>query len=142
MTGRKLTIVLMVLAVLLAGCGSKPADGSPLQDRRWVLVTLDGEAPLRDTAPSAEFSANQISGSAGCNTYFGTYTVSGSKIRIGDVASTEMWCMEPEGVMGQEPAFLAALTLTASYRLAEERLQLLDGTGDVVLVFEAQPVAP
>jgi heat shock protein HslJ len=142
MNGRTLIIAVMALAVLLVGCGAGPVSGADLQDTRWVLVTLGGEAPLPDTAPSAEFSAEQISGSAGCNTYFGTYEVSGGELSISDVANTEMWCMEPEGVMDQEQAFLAALASVASYRLVGERLELLDGTGGVILLFEPQPAAP
>jgi hypothetical protein len=44
--------------------------------------------------------------------------------------------MEPEGVMDQEQAFLAALASVTGYRLAGERLELLDGAGETVLVFE------
>lgn len=137
-----LAIVVMALAILLIGCGSGPADSSSLQGTQWVLVTLGGQAPLPDTAPSAEFSTDQISGSTGCNSYFGTYTVNGSELSIGDVASTEMWCMEPEGVMDQEQAFLAVLASVASYRLAEGRLELLDGVGGVILIFEPRHAVP
>jgi heat shock protein HslJ len=142
MQSKTVIIIVMAIAGLLAGCGSSPEDSSSLQDTRWVLVSQGGEAPLQDTAPSAKFSADQISGSAGCNTYFGTYESSDSDLSIGDVAHTEMWCMEPEGVMDQEQAFLTALTSVASYRLAAERLELLDGTGGTVLIFELQGVVP
>ena len=142
MNGRTLTIALTAFAVLLVGCGPSPANSSSLQGTRWVLIALGGEPPLTGTAPSAEFSADQISGSAGCNTFFGTYAVSGSEISISDVANTEMWCIEPEGVMNQEQAFLAALASVASYRLAREQLELLDGTGGVNLIFEPQPAVP
>jgi heat shock protein HslJ len=141
--GRNLTIaLLMTLSILLVGCGSSPADRSSLQGTQWVVATLGGEPPLPGRVPSAEFSVDQISGSAGCNTYFGAYAVSGSEIIISDVASTEMWCMEPEGVMDQEQAFLAALASAASYRIAGERLELLDGTGGVILIFEPRPAMP
>jgi heat shock protein HslJ len=99
MNGRNLTIALMALAVSLVGCSPSP---------QWVLVALEGKLPLTGTAPSAEFSANQISGSAGCNHYFGAYAVGGGNITISDVGSTEMYCMEPEGAMDQEQAFLTA----------------------------------
>jgi heat shock protein HslJ len=140
MNGRNMTIALMVLAVLLVGCG--PADSPALKDTQWTLVTLAGEQPLTGTAPSAEFSADQISGSAGCNTYFGTYTVRDGELTISDVANTEMWCADPEGVMDQEQAFLAALRSAASYRLAGERLELLDAAGSVILAFGPGPAAP
>ena len=131
-------IAVMALAVLIVACGAGPAGGADLQDTRWVLVTLEGESPLPDRAPSAEFSEDQISGSTGCNTYFGTYEVSDDELSIGAVAVTEMWCMEPEGVMDQEQAFLAALASVTSYRLAGERLELLDDTGQATLTFESR----
>jgi heat shock protein HslJ len=132
-------IALMALAVLLVGCSPSPADSPSLDGTQWVLVALEGEPPLRGKAPSAEFSGDQISGSAGCNHYFGTYAVSGDDITISDVARTEMYCMDPEGVMDQEEAFVAALTSAASYRLAGARLELLDATGSVILAFEPPP---
>ena len=139
MNGRNLTIALMALAVLLVGCSPSPADGPSLEGTQWVLVALEGEPPLTGRAPSAEFSADQISGFASCNHYFGTYAVSGSEITITDVARTEMYCMDPEGVMDQEEAFVAALTSAASYRLADARLEFLDATGSVILTFEPPP---
>ena len=47
-----------------------------------------------------------------------------------------MYCMDPEGVMDQEEAFVAALASAASYHLSGARLELLDATGSVILVFE------
>ena len=140
MNVRKL-IALMALAVLLVGCSSSPAAGPALDGTQWVLVTLEGEPPLPGTPPSAEFSGDQISGSAGCNHYFGTYAISGSEITISDVARTEMYCMDPEGVMDQEEAFVAALASAADYRLSGARLELLDATGSVILAFEPPPAA-
>jgi heat shock protein HslJ len=135
MNGRTLIIALMGCAVLLVGCGPSPANSSSLEDTRWVLVTLGGESPLTGTAPSVEFSADQIRGSAGCNTYFGTYVASGSEVSINDLASTEMWCMEPEGVMDQEMAFLNALRTVASYGVDAGRLELYDEAGRQILTF-------
>jgi heat shock protein HslJ len=89
--------------------------------------------------------ANHAAGrgaTAGCGTYFGSYTGSGSELHLSDLASTEMWCADPEGVMDQEQTFLAALASVASHRIAGERLELLDGTSAVILIFEPQPAAP
>jgi len=131
-----LVIVLLALTALLVGCNSGPADSPSLEDTQWLLVKLKGEPPMAGRVPSAEFSADQISGSAGCNTYFGAYEASDGELSIGDIARTEMWCMDPEGVMDQEQAFLDDLASVTSYRLAGERLELLDGTGEVILTFE------
>ena len=131
--GIRQLLILSILALLLAGCGS----GSALEDTHWVLVALNGEPPLADTSPSAGFSADQISGSAGCNHYFGEYTAGDSDIAMGDLARTEMYCVEPEGMMAQEDAFLAALASATSYRLVGEQLELLDANGGLVLAFES-----
>jgi heat shock protein HslJ len=135
MKGRVSTIVLITLTILLAGCGPSPADGPSLAGTEWVLVALEGNPPLEGAAPSAAFSADQIEGSTGCNHYSGTVAVSGSDIAIGDVAHTEMACLDPEGAMDQEQAFLAALTSAASYRMNGEQLELLDETGSTILTF-------
>jgi heat shock protein HslJ len=136
MNRRNLLVVVMAIALLLVGCGPSSDDGASLQGTRWALVTLGGGALLPGTAPSVEFSEDQMSGSTGCNTYFSEYEVSGDELSIGAVAVTEMWCMEPEGVMDQEQAFLDALASVTGYRLAGERLELLDGTGEAILTFE------
>ena len=137
MNGRNLIGAVMALAVLLVGCGTSPTNSSSLQGARWVLVTLEGKSPLTGTAPSAGFSADQISGSAGCNTYFGTYEVSGSEFSISDLAVTEMWCMEPEGVMDQEMDYLAALSSVATYEINRDTLTLRDTQGLQLLIFRA-----
>ncbi|MGD8623555.1 MAG: META domain-containing protein [Anaerolineae bacterium] len=145
MNRRKLIIVLVALALLLgglllAGCERNNPHRVTLAGTQWVLVTLGGQPPLAGgTAPSAEFTEDQISGSTGCNHYFGTYNVRGDTLTLGAVAVTEMACLEPEGVMDQEQAFLAALASVAGYRLDGAGLELLDGADNVVLAFESAP---
>jgi heat shock protein HslJ len=145
MNRRNLTIVLLALTLLLAGlllagCSLSPTDDTTLAGTQWVLVTLAGQPPLAGgTVPTAEFTEDQISGSTGCNHYFGAYEVRDSDLTLGAVAATEMACLEPEGVMDQEQAFLAALASVASYRLDGVGLELLDGAGNVVLAFESAP---
>jgi heat shock protein HslJ len=138
MNGRTLIVTVIALAGLLVGCGPRPTDSPSLQDTRWVLVALGEASTLAGKAPSVEFSADQIRGSTGCNTYFGTYEVSGGELSIGDLAVTEMWCMEPEGVMDQEKAFLNALNAVASYQVETGRLELYNEAGTQILVFGPQ----
>jgi heat shock protein HslJ len=142
MKGRNLTITLVALVFLLVGCGPGPVESqSLLEGTTWVLISLEGNPPLPGAVPSAAFSADQIEGSTGCNHYAGAYTADDSDITIGDVAHTEMYCMEPEGAMDQERDFLAALTAVASYRLAGERLELRGATGSELLIFEPPSAA-
>ena len=142
MNGRNLTIALILVTVLLTACGPSPVGGASLEGTEWVLVMLDGDPPLAGTVPSAEFSADQINGSTGCNHFFGAYDVTGSDITFGPLGMTEMYCMDPEGVMDQEQGFMAGLASAASYRVTGTRLELLDGTGSVILAFEPPPAVP
>lgn len=78
----------------------------------------------------------QISGSAGCNRYFGPYQSSGGSLKIGPLASSRMLC-EPPAVMDQEHAFLAALEAATLYQFENGRLVLRDASGATQAIFVA-----
>ena len=134
MSTRTLSIALTIAVTLLAACRASGGDGdsASLEGTQWVLLELNGRPPLADAPATAEFSESEIGGTTGCNHYFGSYRASGSDLAISDVGMTEMYCMEPAGVMEQEQEFLTALGAVAGYRLAADRLEMLDAAGDVV----------
>jgi heat shock protein HslJ len=91
------------------------------------------------TTVNALFGADgNITGSAGCNSYTGSYTRSGQNgIAIGPLATTLMFCGEP-GVMDQETAYLANLQAAASYKVTTDgNLQLMDMAGTPILVYSS-----
>ncbi|MGH3043937.1 MAG: META domain-containing protein, partial [Gaiellaceae bacterium] len=85
------------------------------------------------TASFAEDGA--LSGSAGCNTYNSTYTTDGGTIEIAEPSSTRMACPEPEGVMDQEAAYLAALPTVVGFRVERGVLELLNAEGSAVVSY-------
>ena len=139
----------LVLAALLAACGSAepdqpPGEGTALAGTEWVLASLSGEALIEGTQITLVFSEASIEGSAGCNTYGGTYNATGDSLSLSDLYWTEMGCMEPEGILEQELAYLNVLNAVASYRADAERLELYDEAGTIALVFgplSAEPPA-
>lgn len=139
MNTKALVTALIVAAAALAACRGAGGDAS-LEGTQWVLATLNGQPPVEGTTPTAAFAENQISGSAGCNQYSGSYVTSSSTLTIREVAMTEMYCMEPEGVMEQEQSFLSALTSAAGYQVTDGRLEILDPAGNAALTFA--PPAP
>lgn len=149
---RRLVIVALILAALaalLAACGRPTALVSPtevataaptpqqeLESTEWVLTSLQGASPLAGTQILLGFSDGLASGFAGCNRYGGTYTAAdGGALAIGEIAITAEGCLEPEGVLEQEDAYIAALTRAAAYAMGEDRLEILDAEGQVMLTF-------
>lgn len=83
-------------------------------------------------------AAGNISGSAGCNSYTGAYTTSGTNgIAVGPLATTRMFCGDA-GVMDQETAYLTLLQTVVSYEVTEDgMLNLMNSTGTPVLVYSS-----
>jgi heat shock protein HslJ len=94
---------------------------------------------IQDTEVTALFGIiGSVNGTAGCNSYNGAYTTSGSNgITIGPLATTLMYCGEP-GVMDQETAYLTLLRTVASYEVTGNGvLNLKDMNGTAVLVYSS-----
>jgi len=114
-----------------------------LEDTKWVLQSYGETGNLTDVLASTEITAEFVSsegtvkGSAGCNSYFGSYEVKGSKLSIpGPIGATEMYCMEPEGVMDQEQEYLNTLQLAESYEIDGD--ELIINCGSQILIYSAQ----
>ena len=111
---------------------------SPVGD--WQAIgLLQGDAftsLLAGTEITASFDeGGALSGSAGCNTYNSTYTTDGGTIEIAEPSSTRMACPEPEGVMDQEAAYLAALPTVVGFRVERGVLELLNAEGSAVVSY-------
>ncbi len=106
-----------------------------ITDQPWLLVGFgDAANPTvveQGTVITAVFSSDgELSGSSGCNSYFGSFTANdqGSMTIDGPLGSTMMAC--PSG-MEQEAAYLAALQTVTGYAVNDEgRLELTYDTGE------------
>ena len=109
-------------------------------DQEWILELItengQGKKPVADTEVTLRFSAEKLTGSAGCNGYFASYqTGDDRQLSITDIASTEMWCLQPEGIMEQETKFLQWLNKANSYRINDDQLTLYGNDQEQKLVF-------
>jgi heat shock protein HslJ len=114
---------------------TQPAAPSPLEDTVWVLESYGEpgnlQAVLERTQITARFDSEAlVSGSAGCNTYFGRFEADGSRLSISDLAWTEMACLED--VMEQEQQYLTVLQAAESYEIREGQLRILSAGGQVL----------
>jgi heat shock protein HslJ len=134
-----LNISLCAGMMVLAACTSQGSQqGGDLTGTVWALTELMGKPPVAGTGISAEFTADgKVSGSAGCNRYSGSYTVSGNNITFSSpMASTMMMC--EQAVMDQESAYLNALGEVTAFAINGDQLTLSAGDGTQLAVYTAQ----
>ncbi len=117
-----------------------PLPDAPLEGTVWQLDSFvsNDAVTAYDVTITAEFAAGRISGSAGCNSYFTDYTLTGDKIQIGPVGSTKMACDEVK--MEAEGRFLTGLGSAESYTIDGHTLTLQHAQGS--LVFKVAGDAP
>ena len=136
-TGLPRLLALGIAIALLAAAGCTSVVG-PEGD--WVLESYGDaaapEAPPAGVEATAEFEDGQVTGSAGCNQYFGSYETDGSSLTTGPVAATEMWCEEPAGAMDLERDFLSAIGAAETFEVNDGELRITYPDG--VLTFSAR----
>lgn len=95
-----------------AGKTPTPDDAVPaaasLEGTSWVLDELPAGRVLVGDAPTAQFEAGQVRGTDGCNRYSAPFTVSGSRLSVGQGGAATLMACPPE-VMEQARAFRDAL---------------------------------
>ena len=103
-------------------------------------MELDGkkiETAENRQAPHLRLAAegNRIDGYNGCNHFFGTFEVAGSRLKIKPpLGATLMAC--PPGV-DIDQDFMKALEAVQTYRINGDMLELRDGQGRVRARFQA-----
>jgi heat shock protein HslJ len=126
----------IISALFAAACASN-APTAALTNTSWTAVSINGEA-IAERAPTIEFSGDRISGSGGCNRYFGGYEVTGAEtIVVRGVGATEMAC-EPREIMAREQAYFTALDAVRSYDHDGDQLTLSAVAGPTI-VFRRTP---
>jgi len=117
------------------------ASAASLEDTYWRLITLPNTVlPQPNTQQDRNFtlhSSNKtVSGSGGCNSISGPYTVTGDRLTFGRIMSTMRACADPIA-MNAETVFLRQLPLVRRWRMTGQILELLDDSGRVLATFEA-----
>lgn len=107
----------------------EPVDGGQrvlLEDKKWTLDAIKG-VPVSKIGRTAFVSFDKKKGSAGgnsnCNVFGGSYTATGSVVKIVDVISTMRAC-EDAGRMEIEREFLDGLGNANRYEIVRGRLLL------------------
>ncbi len=127
-------VEIMVVRVADAG-----GQGSGIESVAW-RPTLIGEAGVNagagDKPLELTLEDGSVAGFSGCNRFMGSYTLEGESLTFGPLAATMMACVDQDD---QEQRFLGALQSTATWRLENGDLVLLDADGSDRLRFSAAP---
>jgi heat shock protein HslJ len=136
----KLIALLVIIAVLIAtGTCSSPQGTSGLENKTWKLESYGQEASLNKVLSGTEITVtfeggkDQVSGSSGANTYSGSYRLNGNKLSIIELAWTEMYRMDPLGVMEQEAKYLKLFKAAENFIIENNKLRIT--SGDQVLIY-------
>jgi heat shock protein HslJ len=131
----------IMAAIILSACNNQsvPADsnsGNQLENTHWKLTSLSAMPtglPSLSKEVFLQMTEGKANGHAGCNSYFGGYTITGNEIHFTGVGSTKMFCQQG---MEVENNLLQSLSTTDHYRISGKQLELLKGS-EVLARFEA-----
>ena len=116
---------------------------TPLEGTYWKAIELaEKPTPPQDQAREAHLlfqAGGRLSGSDGCNRLTGSYQLKGDIVSFGQMAATQMACINAGETEG--PA-RDALKSAARLTIVGDRLELLDSTNRRVAVFAAGPQTP
>ncbi len=137
----RLVGLILIAAVLGAGCDRTSSPDPQLRGVTWVLTSLSGHDPLpAGIYLDATFENGNVRGTSGCNSYGGHYfATADGHLDINGLSSTAIGCSEPVG--GIEAAYLDALGRASSFQVAGDSLTLKAGDTKVA-VFRANAPPP
>jgi len=107
----------------LHGCGGDPAV--LLQGGEWAVEDIGGTGVVDHTRATLNFGANgRLTGKGSCNTYMGSYSLTGEGLSVSKMASTMMAC--PPALMQQESRFHEILGQVKRFRFGSDGALILE----------------
>jgi heat shock protein HslJ len=136
----KIVLIFFSFLFLLSACaGFSPSDKANLAGEIWVLTNLNGIDLIENHQPTIQFEADQVSGNASCNHYGGGYQIKGDTLRFEGLFSTEMACLDPDGLMEQERIYLELLGSADRFELSDsEDVLTIYASPHQILTFEVK----
>lgn len=112
------------------------AVDTSLAGSSWDVIALNNQtggvqSVVIDSDPTLIFDEDLgVSGSTGCNNFFGIYSTDGDTIEFSGLGATEMFC---EDTAEQEVWMMAALADATTYSVDSQTLELFDESGSRLL---------
>ena len=129
----RLSLFLAAALLFGMGCASAPPTSTALSDATWHLTRVY-DAPVGSEASLTFAADGTVTGSTGCNTFSGAYTLTeGGRLAFAPLATTRRACLSAAGE--QETRVLEALNAVASADRDGDRLTLRNASGDALLTY-------
>lgn len=112
------------------------AADTTLARSSWDVIALNNQtggvqSVVTDSGPTVIFDEESgVTGSTGCNNYFGTVSTDGDTIEFSGLGATEIFC---EDTAEQEIWMMAALADATTYTIDSQTLELFDESGSRLL---------
>jgi heat shock protein HslJ len=112
------------------------AADTSLAGSSWEVVAVNNQSGgvqsvVIDSDPTLVFDEESgVTGSTGCNNFFGTYATDGNTIEVSELGMTEMFC---EATADQEVWMMAALADATTYSVDSQTLEMFDEGGSRLL---------
>jgi heat shock protein HslJ len=101
-----------------------------LTSSSWMVIDLNGITSFtRNPSIHINLEQNKISGSTGCNKYFGSLTVENNMLTTKNIASTKMMCSD----ISIEDTFIKFINQTLYIEIKNDQLNLFDADGNLVI---------
>ena len=118
---------------------TKAVPDRPVEGAYWKLKTLGGTTvtftgPGREPNLTLHPSDHRATGSGGCNTFTGSYTLKPPALTFGAIAGTRRACVNGAET---EAAYFAALARVRSFSVTGDALTLSDKSGKALATFVA-----
>ena len=128
------SLVLLMLSLLPGACTGTTCNSGEWQDILWTLKSYGPADNLQNVLGNADItlqfdsSDKEVSGSGGCNHYFGSYTVkSNCELKISGLGATEMACLDSV-LMQQEQRYFGLLQNADKIEVKDGELRITCGT--------------
>jgi len=123
----KKLLLFFLIAVTFFGCSARKymTDSvNQLFNKEWKLVKINGKT-VRTTKAFIVFSPHQrVNGNLGCNNFSGNFGTNGKTLKLTQLVSTRMMCIDS---MKIEDGFTAALNKIDNFKIKNGELLLKQG---------------
>ena len=141
---RAIVAACLMVAFALSACGpagepslTRSAWPVTLAGSTWTAIRVGDQPTVAGSQPTAAFAAGELKGSTGCNSYFGSYQYAAGVIKIGQIGSTAMACLDG-AINATEQRFTAAMQGASSVSIDPAGRMIFDGSGGSI-TFEVAP---